>query len=781
LLVTTTVLLACNAGLVALSAPPAEADVVPYAVIGATQKVLGAESVSGATSMQLAAARNEFVSSQIVIPGGSTGRHGVSVSLGSSFTGPAALPDSAVTVYREGYYKIAQPSAPDRSAGQWPDALIPARDSLYGETRNAFPADISAGQNLIAFVDILVPTNQAPGSYSGSFTISSADGARSTVPAQLQVRPMTLPPTASSRSLFKLDWSTVCAGLYGGTACSNPDQAWRANYDAARLALDDRITIANMAYQPPADEQTPYFNKYELPLIRGTGPIDGVAGESPRLPGASLTTVMMDAAPSDAHRIAGWNAAAQSGGFASRMVTYLADPCDEPARNIPSHNWTDCRTAVNTVRNSGQWQGPLPNVMTASLADARANDPTLALTDILAPVVDQSQGLPAAPGNDGGWFLGHAGKQLWSYTSCDAEGCSPPFNAAAPGGPRYPDYTIDAPAARNRSMGWFQYEHGTTGQLYWDTTNQFTSAWDNQFAGSGNGGHGDGTLLYPGTPDRIGGTTPIPLESFRLKMIRDGEQDYEYLRLADQVDHARTMSIAQGLYTSTAGPDFSDAAVESARAQLAAVIDGRQPPSVTVTKPASGATLSGPTTLAATAAAPSGIANVTFQVDGQSVGAPVTTSPYQQTWNSASVSAGSHTVTATATASDGSTQVSAPVAFSVGAANPGHLVLSTPVKVSPAAPVTGSPTTVTFTMTNTGGTPVSASTVLAGARDPSNANVDFPATAPLTVQPGASYTYTGSRTFTTTGNYTTWPSWFDGTNWQNLAAPTTFTVSAGPA
>jgi hypothetical protein len=45
------------------------------------------------------------------------------------------------------------------------------------------------------------------------------------------------------------------------------------------------------------------------------------------------------------------------------------------------------------------------------------------------------------------------------------------------------------------------------------------------------GGNGDGTLFYPGRPDTIGGTTQIPVESIRLKLIREGLEDYEYLLL----------------------------------------------------------------------------------------------------------------------------------------------------------------------------------------------------------------------------------------------------------
>ena len=47
------------------------------------------------------------------------------------------------------------------------------------------------------------------------------------------------------------------------------------------------------------------------------------------------------------------------------------------------------------------------------------------------------------------------------------------------------------------------------------------------------GGNGDGYMLYPGTPDRIGGKTCVPIESVRLKHVRDGYEDFEYLRLLE--------------------------------------------------------------------------------------------------------------------------------------------------------------------------------------------------------------------------------------------------------
>jgi len=87
------------------------------------------------------------------------------------------------------------------------------------------------------------------------------------------------------------------------------------------------------------------------------------------------------------------------------------------------------------------------------------------------------------------------------------------------------------------------------------------------------GGPGDGTLFYPGTSGKIGGQTEIPVESFRMKMIRDGMEDYELLAMARQLglgDQAK--QIAKGVYPTTYQSTTSPAALDSARSQLAQMI-----------------------------------------------------------------------------------------------------------------------------------------------------------------------------------------------------------------
>jgi len=199
-------------------------------------------------------------------------------------------------------------------------------------------------------------------------------------------------------------------------------------------------------------------------------------------------------------------------------------------------------------------------------------------------------------------------------------------------------------------------------------------------------------------------------------------------------------------------------------------------PTVNITSPASGASLSGTITLSATASDPTGIAGVQFLVDNVAIGAEVTASPYNMSFDTTTVANGTHTFSARARNTGNATNTSSVSAtVSNGTST---LTLTSAEVLSPASPFVNQSTTATFTVQNTGTAATTIQSFVAAGRDPSNANVDFPASAAVTLQPGQSYTYSASRTFATAGAYSTWPSWFDGTNWHNLANPSSFTVQA---
>ena len=168
-------------------------------------------------------------------------------------------------------------------------------------------------------------------------------------------------------------------------------------------------------------------------------------------------------------------------------------------------------------------------------------------------------------------------------------------------------------------------------------------------------------------------------------------------------------------------------------------------PTVTITSPTASSTVFGTTTITAmaTSTAQSGtISSVQFLLDGVNLGSAVTSSPWQISWNTTSVSNGSHTLSALATDNYNSTSTSAGVTVSVQNAAPavssflaspsivalnGTTTLSwtvasaTSISISPAiGTVTGSTTTTpslstttlyTLTAVNSNGTSTATTTV----------------------------------------------------------------------
>lgn len=73
------------------------------------------------------------------------------------------------------------------------------------------------------------------------------------------------------------------------------------------------------------------------------------------------------------------------------------------------------------------------------------------------------------------------------------------------------------------------------------------------------------------------------------------------------------------------------------------------PPSVSITSPSDGSTVSGTVTINADASDDKSVQQVQFIIDGATAGAPVTSPPYRYSWNTTETSDGAHTVEARAT------------------------------------------------------------------------------------------------------------------------------------
>ncbi|MFA6474048.1 MAG: Ig-like domain-containing protein [Patescibacteria group bacterium] len=103
-------------------------------------------------------------------------------------------------------------------------------------------------------------------------------------------------------------------------------------------------------------------------------------------------------------------------------------------------------------------------------------------------------------------------------------------------------------------------------------------------------------------------------------------------------------------------------------------------PTVNLTAPANGATVSGTVSVTANASDTIGVIGVQFRLDGADLGAEDTTSAYSTSWNTTSASNGSHTLTAIARDAAGNTATASSITVTVS--NTGQFSINDRVQVT---------------------------------------------------------------------------------------------------
>jgi hypothetical protein len=459
-----------------------------------------------------------------------------------------------VRLYREDLIDVKQLSALDGQTGLWPDALVPDVDDVVGEKRNAFPFDVKAGESRAIWVEVHVPADARPGVYRGTVTIESGEG-EAEIPVALTVWDFDLPSTSSLRTAFSLS--------YGGTRSAHgkdgdQESALRARY--GQLGLDHRISITTLADDGRHMDLDNVANHYG-PLLEGTAPTT--------LEGAQLTAFKYVGDKTSVPEHARWATYFRERGWFDQLFDYT---CDEPPLTC---SWDEIKVRSDAVHAAD----PEFQTLVTTHVQAAEEQGVYDAIDIMVPVInflDDRPGQDLAGDQTAAYqpFVQQGGqKEFWTYQSCMSHGCGGTVDFGNPSASDqyytgWPSYMIDASAVRSRAQEWLTFLHGATGELYWETSMAFShDAWSNQWDFSGNG---DGTLFYPGTPARIGGQTDIPVASIRLKMIREGMEDYEYLKLlADSGDAELAKRLAREVFPNAYTTDVDPQVLMKARDAMA--------------------------------------------------------------------------------------------------------------------------------------------------------------------------------------------------------------------
>jgi hypothetical protein len=499
--------------------------------------------------VQLYASRNEFESFQAILRAEGQNIQGMDVEVSNLKNSRGGeIPKSSVTIYFERYLDLPQPSSVEGAAGEWPDPLIPRIDRYAKEKRNAFPFNLTSGRNQPIWIEVYVPPQTAPGNYEGDVAVQINGKTEANIPLRLKVWNFTLPSTSSFPTTFGFNGVTAVRQHLGKYTNDADVDHFTAAYRKA--ALWHRISLHGGSMRPP--RFTFDGNQINVdwrdsdaelaPFMDGKAILPGEP-----LYGAKATTVGMRTPPSlktDDQKILYWKALAtyfRERGWFSRLFNYLLD---EPK----PENFADVLHEAQLVHKADK---EIRNLVTAPLH----RDWSGAI-DIWTPLINCFELKPGSQGfcdpmvSRSGYEQEIArGADLWWYQSCASHGCN------IIGGEYYrgwPSYMIDAGGVANRIMPWIAWKYDIRGELYYNIDEMFSrgkDAWNDVYLF---GGNGDGTLVYPGRAKTIGGNTDIPIESIRLKLIREGLEDYEYLKLlARHADAPTVKSFVNMLVTNT--------------------------------------------------------------------------------------------------------------------------------------------------------------------------------------------------------------------------------------
>jgi hypothetical protein len=427
--------------------------------------------------------------------------------------------------------------------------------------KGGLPIAVRRGENQAIWIEIYIDRSRMPGVYRGALDIR-ADGARRSVPIELEVFGFTLPDENSMHAM--LFYPSDEAELYHGR---NMDPAYH------RFAHRHRVELVRA------------YDEKSLPTVEGRfsgtdfnrdhayqGPGEGVGNVlAPRTfygPGRDFDDRDSAWAKSDA-----WMTFVRE--RLPKAITFLYMP-DEP--RAPAYPRI-LSLAENIHSNPGPGRS-LPVFVTSKYVE-----PLDGAVDI--------------------WCSGPKGFQLDAVARERARGREYWFyNGGRPAGGAI---TIDAPATDARATIWAAFKHDVRVYFYWHSVHwrhnsqkhgeRNQNVWansitfDNRAEGRASPDdegyiHGDGVLMYPGEerlhPEEDRGV-PGPIGTIQLANFRRGLQDHQYLTFARQLGlEAEVASALQTIVPrvfSDAGervsfPEGGDP-YERARLQLARAISRR--------------------------------------------------------------------------------------------------------------------------------------------------------------------------------------------------------------
>jgi hypothetical protein len=498
------------------------------------------------TRIALQGARGEVVSLQVCVQGPCR-IDDIAVPGG---LGP--VPEAKCFVFREDWADLQHSSGlPHPDVGGWtgrtPDGLVPKVDDVVGEARWCFPRDVAQGDLLCHWLDFHIPLDAPAGTHQGRVKVSLAGQADAWLQVELRIWRFALPVQPSVRSWWGLYYNSL-AQPHRTSLPDRPAVDLLARY--VQLALDHRMCIGGLDLGTAGRHEVTAaaWNAAFLKFVRGEA--------ATQTPGLRFSAVSDNGAVGPGSVVGSGDKRGSKAAFWQNAVANGFEPLvfdyttDEPGSENGS--WDVIREANGELKRIDR---RFRSLVTTNFTAAREHG-LLDAIDILCCLLNHIEDKPdtALAGNQrpryDAWLAGDARRELWLYQSCMSHGCG----GTGPYFDGWTSYAIDASMLRHRAMGWLLYRYGASGELYWDTTwaygnpeipgnPWYNGQWDPRFTGNG-----DGHLFCPGSTEEIGGATDVPCATLRMKAIRAGYSDYEYLKLLEGLRDGAGRAMADAMF-----------------------------------------------------------------------------------------------------------------------------------------------------------------------------------------------------------------------------------------
>jgi hypothetical protein len=486
--------------------------------------------------LRLQAARNEVESFQIVLRSETLTYGGITAASSDLIhENGNVLSHSHISFYREQYLYLRTPSPLSPQApGLWPDPLVPFVDpyggksvppmlafrqeaegrvtrKLTGARFTGAPFTLWPRQSQALWVDVAIPRNTLPGKYSGTVTVMVPGRETVSCPVELRVWNFTLPDGPPLTTHFgSLD----------------------------RLAYDSKLPADSMEYRTLqlryaaelfAHRISPPLPAYLLPPVKPDGILDGSRGvEELR---QYLDRFQIRRFPIPAFPFPdplGENRKALGRYLKSYQEFLELQGWEKGAYYFPVEEPNSKRDYEAVRQYSQMLREHAPGIRLLVTEQPYPQDKSWGslekVVDIWCPLFAFFEEKSAKRARE-------QGQEIWSYTAlCQT---APPYHPDLARVEARPTlwWQIDMEPLNFRLPLWLNWKYGITGLLYWSSIhweNPARDVWtDPAFRGQYNG---EGFLLYPGNEAGIQG--PIP--SMRLKVLREGLEDYCYLVLLAQ-------------------------------------------------------------------------------------------------------------------------------------------------------------------------------------------------------------------------------------------------------